>query len=269
MKQKIIQRLREIEAAHHVKVLYACEAGSRAWGFPSQDSDYDVRFLYLHPPEWYLSIQKKRDVIECPLSERLDISGWDLQKALWLFYKSNPPLMEWLGSPMVYLEEYTVTQRMRALLGEYYSPMASSYHYLHMARNNYREYLRGDTVWRKKYLYVLRPLLAVQWIEKGYGVVPTEFETLLEKLITDPTLKGVIETLVRAKRAGKELDRGPRIDVLNQFIEQQLARLQTYEIKHQKQAAPIEKLDELFIDALAEVWGLARTTMARQRATLR
>ena len=259
MKKKIIKRLREIEKEHHVKVLYACESGSRAWGFPSLDSDFDVRFLYLHPPEWYLSIKKKRDVIEYPVSRQLDISGWDLQKALLLFHKSNPPLMEWLGSPIVYLEEYSVAQRMRALVSEYYSPIASSYHYLHMARSNYREYLKGSTIWRKKYFYVLRPILAVQWIEKGYGVVPTEFEVLVKKLVTEPRLMNAIETLVQAKRDGEELDYGPRIDVLNEFIEQQLERFQDYKVGYPKRTAPIEKLDELFIGALVEVWGFVRT----------
>ena len=261
MKKRIIKRLREVEKEHHVRVLYACESGSRAWGFPSRDSDFDVRFLYLHPPEWYLSMGKKRDVIEYPVSGRLDISGWDLQKALLLFYKSNPPLMEWLGSPIVYLEAYSVAQQMRALAGEYYSPISSSYHYLRMAQSNYRGYLKDSVVWRKKYFYALRPILAVQWIEKGYGVVPTEFEVLVKKLVTEPGLKDAIETLVQAKRDGEELDYGPRIDVLNEFIEQQLERFKHYEIKYQKQRAPIEKLDELFIRALVEVWGFVRTSV--------
>jgi len=104
MKQKITSRLQEIEEKEKVRILYACESGSRAWGFPSSDSDYDVRFLYLHPVEWYLSIKKRRDVIESPISEQLDINGWDLQKALLLLRKSNPPLLEWLGSPIIYLE---------------------------------------------------------------------------------------------------------------------------------------------------------------------
>ena len=104
MQEKIRECLHEIEAAEGVKVLYACESGSRAWGFPSADSDYDVRFLYLHPLEWYLSLEDKRDVIERPVQDQIDLNGWDLRKALQLFRKSNPPLMEWLGSPIVYLD---------------------------------------------------------------------------------------------------------------------------------------------------------------------
>ena len=107
MKSRILSHLREIETTENVRIVYACESGSRAWGFPSADSDYDVRFLYVHPLEWYLSVDVKRDVIERPLQGGLDISGWDLKKALQLFRKSNPPLLEWLGSPIVYLEQYS------------------------------------------------------------------------------------------------------------------------------------------------------------------
>ena len=106
MEQLIHSRLIEIEAKNAIKIVYACESGSRAWGFPSANSDYDVRFIYIRPVDWYLSIYEKRDVIEYPIDEQLDISGWDLKKALQLLRKTNPPLLEWLGSPIVYLEEY-------------------------------------------------------------------------------------------------------------------------------------------------------------------
>ncbi|MBN1316088.1 MAG: nucleotidyltransferase domain-containing protein [Anaerolineales bacterium] len=165
MKNKtIIKRLQEIEKAEKIKILYACESGSRAWGFPSKNSDYDIRFLYINPVEWYLSIGKKRDVIEYPIADSLDISGWDLKKALLLLRKSNPPLIEWLGSPIIYLEETSIAGKMRNLIQEYSSPTSIRYHYLRMAQNNFREYLKGDTVWLKKYFYVLRPILAVNWI---------------------------------------------------------------------------------------------------------
>ena len=109
MRQIILRELANLEKEHQVKILFACESGSRAWGFPSQDSDYDVRFIYLHPQDWYLSIEveRKRDVIELPISDDLDITGWDLRKALQLFKKTNPPLLEWLGSPIIYAEPYT------------------------------------------------------------------------------------------------------------------------------------------------------------------
>jgi predicted nucleotidyltransferase len=185
MKERIRARLQDIEISEEVRILYACEAGSRAWGFPSADSDYDVRFIYLHPRDWYLSIdlERKRDVIECPIDDQLDITGWDLRKALQLLRKFNPPLMEWLGSPIVYGEEFTIAAQMRELMSKYYSPVACLYHYLHMAQGNYRDYLKGPTVWIKKYFYVLRPILAINWIERDLGVVPTEFQVLVEQVV--------------------------------------------------------------------------------------
>ncbi len=163
MEQAIKANLAEIEARENVRIVYACESGSRAWGFPSADSDYDVRFIYLHPLEWYLTIADKRDVIEEPITGLLDVNGWDLRKTLQLFRKSNPPLFEWLNSPIVYLEKYSVASRLRSLLAVYYSPRACAYHYLQMARGNFREYLQGDQVWVKKYFYALRAVMAVNW----------------------------------------------------------------------------------------------------------
>ncbi len=258
MRTKILARLRAIEEEKQVRIVYACESGSRAWGFPSADSDYDVRFIYLHPRDWYLSInlEHKRDVIERAIEERLDISGWDLRKALRLLRKGNPPLMEWLGSPIVYLEKFTVAAQMRALLSRYYSPVSCLYHYLHMARGNYREYLKGPTVWVKKYFYVLRPLLAIRWIERGLGVVPTEFQVLVERVVDSPALREEIEKLVAAKRAGAELDHGPRIERISAFVEEELARLEgkRFEWEYGKSVGPVHEFDRVFRAALDEVW---------------
>jgi len=246
--------LGKIEADDNLKVVYACESGSRAWGFPSVDSDYDVRFLYLRPVEWYLSIDEKRDVVECPINGGLDITGWDLRKALQLFRKSNPPLFEWLGSPIIYLEKYSVAAKLRELALGYYSSSACLYHYLHMARGNFRDYLKGEVVWIKKYFYVLRPILAMNWIERGWGVVPTDFNGLVDKLVTEPALRTEIKGLLAAKRAGAELDQGPRIELISQFIECELERWETQEIVNHKRPAFTDQLDDLFRASLAEVW---------------
>ena len=137
------------------------QSGSRAWGFASRDSDYDVRFLYVHRQDWYLSVEDRRDVIELPISEDLDVSGWELRKALRLLRKSNPPLLEWLKSPIVYRYDPAFAAEFGALAAEFYSPRRCFAHYLHMAFGNWRDYLRGrESVSLKKYLYVFRPLLA-------------------------------------------------------------------------------------------------------------
>ncbi|HSL85003.1 MAG TPA: nucleotidyltransferase domain-containing protein [Thermoanaerobaculia bacterium] len=254
MQERITEALDAIEHENSVRVLYACESGSRAWGFESVDSDFDVRFLYLRPTRWYLSIRPGRDVIERPVDEGLDVSGWDLQKALGLLGKSNPPLLEWLQSPIVYREVESATRRLRGLIPEYYSPVSCFHHYLHMAEGNYRKYLRGDEVWVKKYFYVLRPVLACQWIERGLGVVPTEFSRLVDRLLEEPGLRRDIEALLRAKRNGQELDRGPRIDSISEFLERELERLA--EVRPERPEKQDSKaLDRAFVAILSEVNG--------------
>ena len=250
----IAAALDRIAAEENIRVVYAGESGSRAWGFESVDSDYDVRFLYLHPTEWYLTIQTKRDVIERPGQGRLDISGWDLRKALGLFRTSNPPLLEWLQSPIIYQESGSVASRLRQLMPDYYSPISCMYHYLHMAQGNYREYLRGEEVWVKKYFYVLRPVLACRWIEQGFGVVPMAFTTLVDRLVTDSDLRAAIDQLLAEKKRGAELSRGAPRPAISRFLEAQLARLSA---GHEPPAATKDPqpLDRLFVEALAEMNG--------------
>ena len=255
MEDEIVSLLAEIEKKNNVQILFACESGSRAWGFESTDSDYDVRFIYLRPLEFYLSIESHRDVIEHDPDGTIDINGWDLRKALQLFRKSNPPLFEWLGSPIVYAEKSTVAGKMRILGPKYYSFEACAYHYMHMAQGNYREYLRGDTVWIKKYFYVLRPILAVNWLEKGLGVVPTEFSSLVQSIVSSEELKAEIGKLLDLKRKGAELDYGPRIEPISSFVENELSRFETMNTKLGKPKAPLGPLDSLFREALSEVWG--------------
>jgi len=254
MQKLVNSRLTEIESVNNIKIVYACESGSRAWGFPSTNSDYDVRFIYIRPIEWYLSIDEKRDVIEYPINEQLDINGWDLKKALQLLRKTNPPLLEWLGSPIIYFEKYTTAEKMRQFAKEYYSPSACLYHYLHMARGNFREYLQGDIVWVKKYFYVLRPILAMKWIEEGRGIFPTDFNIAVEKLTLAAELKEAIAKLLESKRVGNELDKGEKIRAISNFIESELERWENSEISKSVVASHDTKLDEFFRENIKEVW---------------
>ena len=221
----IQRRLAAVERTHDVCILMAVESGSRAWGFPSRDSDYDVRFVYAHPKEWYLSIEMQRDVIETPIEDLIDLTGWDVRKALRLFAKANPPLIEWLTSPIVYRDAGGFRSDLQKLLPIYYEAKACMYHYLHMAQGNVRHYLQGTTVWIKKYLYVLRPLLAVRWIEQGRGPVPMAFQELLITIEGRTDLLAAIEGLIARKRAGDELDRGPAIPTIGEFISGEMKRL--------------------------------------------
>ena len=248
MHKQIESLLKEKEASESIRILYACESGSRAWGFPSQDSDYDVRFIYHHPVEWYLAIdlENKPDVIERPISGQIDLRGWDLRKTLKLMAKSNPPLLEWICSPIIYLDPVGFRKRLRAISNKYYSPKACAYHYLHMAQGNVRDHLTGETVWLKKYFYVLRPLLAIRWIEDGRGQVPMEFEILVETMVTDSRLKSAIAKLLDRKLAGEELQRGPRIAEISNYIDQELARLSDTPDWDVAESKDGEELDRFF-----------------------
>ncbi|HKP69469.1 MAG TPA: nucleotidyltransferase domain-containing protein [Pyrinomonadaceae bacterium] len=252
MREEIIKRLDQIEREEDVRIFYACESGSRAWGFESTDSDWDVRFLYVHSRDWYLSIdvEEKRDVIERPINDELDISGWDLRKALKLLRKSNPPLLEWLSSPIIYKEVGETGEQLRQAVAEFYSPISTFHHYLHMAQGNYREFLKGDVVWVKKYFYVLRPLLAIRWIEiDPTRPVPMEFQKLVDACVDSSDIRHAIDDLLTRKRAGQELDRQPKIEVLSDFIATELARLEKINIS-EREKPDFEKLNEIFRDAV-------------------
>ncbi len=253
---RIESELSHIESSEDVVVTLAVESGSRAWGFPSVDSDYDVRFIYVHRPDWYLSIELEElpDVLERPIHDGLDVCGWDIRKALRLFRKSNPPLLEWLQCPIVYRERFSFAERLRKLLASFYSPNACFFHYLHMARGNVREYLRGDVVWLKKYFYVLRPLLAMLWIDKDLGPVPIEFSRLVDAIVDDEELRQEINRLLEAKKAGEELNRAPRIPAISQFIETEMNRLERTAGHKSSGAPPLNQLNVLFRDTLMEVW---------------
>lgn len=257
VKNEVLSNLARIEKENLVTILYACESGSRAWGFESKDSDYDVRFIYLHRTDWYLKALKElgdRDVIEEPISNELDISGWDLVKALGLFRKSNPPLFEWLNSPHVYYTNCYFVDSLCEALPKYYSPYSCLRHYLHMAEGDMKKYLSNEPIWTKKYFYVLRPVLACIWIERGYGIVPTEFSKLLDSIITQGELRTEIDILLKKKMSGEELDTGPKIKVISDFLEFELNRLNDVKVDTQENSNP-KILNQIFINTLIHING--------------
>jgi hypothetical protein len=253
MYESIQRNLDDVERSRGVRILFACESGSRGWGFESQDSDYDVRFIYVHPLDWYLSVEQHRDVIEIPISGLLDVNGWELRKSLRLLRKSNPALLEWLSSPIVYREHARIMRDYRALIGPYYSPAACMQHYLNMAKGNFRDYLQDELVRTKKYLYVLRPVLACRWIEAGLGAVPMQFATLLDAVAPQGPVLEAIDALMDAKKAGFESDRGPRIQVLNDFLSAEIARLRCLHLRARKRPHA-EEMDRFFRSALQRAW---------------
>lgn len=216
--------LAEIERQENVRILYCAESGSRAWGFASPDSDYDVRFIYVRPVQEYLRLWKTRDVIEWKLDDTLDINGWDIKKALQLLETSNPTLFEWNGSPIVYRSSGE-WERISSIIDRYFRSKHGLYHYLHTAQRNYREYLKGEEVKLKKYFYVLRPLLACRYILRNNTPPPMLFSELAETQL-EPALRPVVDELVRAKMQQPEIGTGKRIDVLNEYIDRSLTEIE-------------------------------------------
>lgn len=223
MRARINQVLRALEARENIRILYACESGSRGWGFASPDSDYDVRFIYVHTPDWYLQVEPPRDVIELPIDAELDVCGWELRKTLGLLKRANPTLIEWLDSPVVYQQQPDTLAALRSLASERFSPLRARYHYLSMAKKNFRSYLQGEQVRLKKYLYVLRPLLAVRWIEAGNGAPPMRFADLLAATVSDAALLAEIHRLLALKQRSSEAAWGAPLPLIEAFIRQALA----------------------------------------------
>jgi len=226
MRAQIMHALRDIETRHDVTVLFACESGSRGWGFASPDSDYDVRFIYVNRLPWYLTVTPRRDVIELPISGELDVNGWDLRKALGLMRESNPTLLEWLRSPVVYRDDAAAMPRFRALSEAVFSNARGWHHYTSMAKKNFREHLQADEVRYKKYLYVLRPLLAARWIRTQAGVPPMRFAELAQRTLDavhDAALIDEINALLAVKMRAGEAATSPRWPGIHAFIEAELA----------------------------------------------
>ncbi len=218
---EILKKLEEVEKENNITILYACESGSRAWGFESPDSDYDIRFIYVNKLDFYLSILPQKDTIEIT-EDPLDFSGWNLKKALFLLRKSNPSIIEWLNSSIVYKKDEEFFEKIKELANLSFNPKAMMYHYLNMAKTNYRTYLKTNQVKIKKYFYVIRPILSLIWIEKNKTVPPIKFEELFNQVKIEGSVRNAINNLLIIKKQKKELDLYPRVEELNQFIEEKI-----------------------------------------------
>ena len=246
MQNVIEEELKEIEEKENVKIIYCVESGSRAWGFASPDSDYDVRFIYVRNKEDYLKLNKNRDVIEWSL----DINGWDIQKALRLLYKSNPTLFEWSMSPIVY-KTTPQWEKISGIVSQYFLEKTGVYHYLSMAKGNYREYLKTDEVKLKKYFYVIRPILACKWILDKKTAPPMLFSELMNECLDDE-LKPEINRLLEIKKQTSELGKGKRIDVINDYIEKELAEIEKKADIIENKYNDWEILDKIFLEILEQ-----------------
>ena len=222
--KEIRARLALIEKRDGIRVLYACESGSRCWGFASPGSDYDVRFIYVRPMDDYLAVTEPRDVIEEPVDDRWDASGWDLKKALQLMLRGNSSLLEWLTSPLVYAEAPGFRTSLLTLYRATVPVEKLAAGYTAMAMRNFRAYLTGDIVRTKKYLYVLRPLVAAHWIAEKKTFPPLSFDKLVHWVAASrPELAVELLELVARKKAGLKNEAGPRLSEADCYITERLS----------------------------------------------
>jgi predicted nucleotidyltransferase len=232
IRERVIKELRRIETDYNVTVLYACESGSRAWGFASTNSDFDVRFVYVPKIDWHIDLDRQRNVIESQIPEYdLDVSGWSLGKTLGLLRKSNPALLEWLGSPLVYMHTQE-RETLKELALRQFNPDAAFNHYRNLASGTWKRFIWDhDDVIYKKYFYALRPLFALEWVLKYRTMPPTEYEQLVADYSPSPALQVALDELMELKRAGYETRVGPRIAVLDNFIWTRLAELKDVDVE--------------------------------------
>ena len=254
MRRTIADELAALEAAEDARVLIAVESGSRAWGFPSPDSDYDARFIYLRPLDWYLSIEPGRDVIEKPISGKLDIGGWDLKKTLGLILRSNAVALEWLRSPIVYREHAELRADLLDFCARALRRKPLTYHYLRLGRNQFARCIGPDgTAKIKKFFYAVRPALALRWLrmQEGAPVPPMEIGALMAESDPPDRIAAFTEALIAKKRETRELGTFVPDPALTDFVEQEFAAARAW-----LDAAPREPRNKLGgeADALFRKW---------------
>ena len=246
----------ELAARHDARILFACESGSRAWGFASPDSDYDVRFVYVRPRDWYLSIAPGRDVIEEPIAGDMDVAGWDLRKALGLLRGGNATLLEWLRSPTVYRAEPGFAEALALIADAAYRRDCSFRHYAALAVKDLALCQRGGDIHLKKFLYALRTGLAARWSATRGDPPPMRLAELVDGIVDDATAPGKavrarIAALVEAKSG---LGEGARYRVppeLLAYLQELVTSLGALDVA-KTPAVPVEQFDAFFREWVGE-----------------
>jgi predicted nucleotidyltransferase len=226
IRQDIENRLSAIEAEDGVRLLLAIESGSRAWGFPSPDSDYDVRFLYVRPRRDYLALSPVRDVIERPIVDEIDLNGWDIRKALGLMLRNNSVLSEWIGSPIAYRDAHPVVMRMAELKDRHFDPNGFALHYAKLGRTAIARWLQDESeVAVKRYFYALRPALAIRVLRRDPSRrPPMQLQQLMTEADLSSSVAEEIERLVAMKADTREAGPIARVSEIDALIADELAR---------------------------------------------
>lgn len=242
--KQVEESLAQIEKEHDVTILQAIESGSRAWGFPSPDSDYDVRFIYAHSRDWYLQLSEERDVIELPISDELDIAGWDLRKALNLANKGNAVIQEWMISPIVY-QQSDLYVPLSNLVSKSFNSISTYHHYRAMAKKAYLDMEQSGQKKLKRFFYFARSTLSAQWIVDHQTMPSIVFSDLIEGLMTDQEQTKSMRLLIEKKAQESEKS---NLDVPTDVFEYVVSRYQGLKesITFEKESKPL--LNEDFRD---------------------
>ncbi len=243
MEKLIKAKLTDIEKEHNIRILYACESGSRAWGFPSPNSDYDVRFIYAHDLDWHLSLKEKKDTIDLPINDELDIGGWEIKKVLELLWKSNAALLEWIQSPIVYKSERKFLAELLELSQFYFSPIACMHHYLSMSKKYFAE-CQGEEVKLKRYFYALRTTISGAWIREKRTMPHIEMPKMFS--VVDTKTKNKIEELIKIKSRQREGYLQPSEPIISKYIPSEIKKNEEVANSLPSAKGEIEHLDRFY-----------------------
>lgn len=243
MQALIQQKLEEIKQ-QELTLLYACESGSRGWQFPSPDSDYDVRFIFVRPLEYYLTVNELSEDLQFPISNELDIYGWDLRKVLRLMSKSNTTPFEWLQSPIVYKDQPGFREELWHLGRQCFSQRAHLFHYLGVATSAMASFNGNGQIGIKKLFYILRPLLAASWCFHKKTIAPMTIGPLMQQL--SPALQNELTALIEQKAHTPEHQLVTLSPLLNNYIHTTYEDLRSRSGETEKSEVDIRPLNEFF-----------------------
>jgi uncharacterized protein len=255
VREFILDKLKNIEREERVRILYAVEAGSRAWGYHTDESDYDVRFIYIQEVPAYLNLQGTKDVIVKPARDSIEFSGWDLSKALKLLRKSNPSLMEWLTCENVYIEHPDI-EKVRKLRDRTFSPTRCLIHYYHMGKRNMEKYSKEEIKDIKKMMTIIRPWLAYKWIKEYQTFPPNGMNDMVDHIKMNEKMKATISSMLLSRANGKEVP-FPFLMYMEKYIQEDLLKLDgNLEDLHSNDSFHWGDINETFLNILEVVWGV-------------
>lgn len=255
----IKQKIADIEQKFSVKVILAVESGCRAWGFPSLNSDYDVKFIYVNKPDWYISIDQKQETIELPISNYIDMNGWDILKSFKLLSRYDPSLQEWISSPIVYKSSQDEVDTIKRLAKTSFMPESSFNHYLSMAKTKLEYIVDKENIRIKNYMYAIRAIFCCQYILAYTSQPPMKISQLLKHLDSEP-LKNEIAKLIDIKFENPEKFEIPRVPLIEAFLSEKLSSLSNNTISNPKKT-DTHIYDNTLIDIIKQVWGKDKTDL--------